>query len=239
MSMPSPVRDALPVALALALCPLVAMLAPDDPADALTRARSLVEAQRALGVTPEPALVRALDAHPSLRALTEVFYVWVHLPALVGALVWVRLERPRAFSFARDTFVAAQVVTVTGYLLVPAAPPWMLEAGMTRAPERLAYLLQSPYAAMPSGHTVFALVAGGCVALLTRHPLVRAAGAAYPVLVLLVVLATGNHVWLDVAGGGVAAGLGAALAAIRRLPAPRTDRFRAGLRTSVVRRGGT
>jgi hypothetical protein len=184
MSMPSPVRDALPVALALALCPLVAMLAPDDPADALTRARSLVEAQRALGVTPEPALVRALDAHPSLRALTELLYVWVHLPALVGALVWVRLERPRAFSFARDTFVAAQVVTVTGYLLVPAAPPWMLEAGMTRAPERLAYLLQSPYAAMPSGHTVFALVAGGCVALLTpparprRRRGVSRAGAA-------------------------------------------------------------
>lgn len=233
------VRDFLPVAAALALCPLAAALAPADPADALARARVLIDAQRALGLAPEPALVAALEARSWLHAAAELFYVWAHLPALVGALVWAWLERPRAFGFLRDTFVAGQAATVAGYVLVPTAPPWMLENGRAHPTDDLVYVLQSPYAAMPSGHLVFALVAGGAVAWLVRNPLLRLAGAAYPVLVLAVVLATGNHVWLDAAGGVVVAGLGAALASARGRPAPHAERFRAGLRTRVVRRQGT
>ena len=41
----------------------------------------------------------------------------------MGALVWVRLERPHAFRRARDTFVVAQLMTVVVTLCLPVAPP--------------------------------------------------------------------------------------------------------------------
>jgi hypothetical protein len=44
--------------------------------------------------------------------------------------------------------------------------------------------------------------------------LVRALGALYAPFVLLVIVATGNHFFLDAAAGALVAGLGAALAAL-------------------------
>jgi hypothetical protein len=63
---------------------------------------------------------------PALLAAAGLFYVWVHLSATIGALIWARLERPHAFARARDTFLATQMFTVAGYLVVPVAPPRML-----------------------------------------------------------------------------------------------------------------
>jgi hypothetical protein len=130
-----------------------------------------------------------------------LFYVWAHLPATVGALVWARLERPHAFALARDTLLATQLVTVAGYLLVPVAPPRMVpELGfmdtLSSGAQELAHTVQSPYAAMPSGHVAFALVAAGIVFA----------------LVLGVIVVTANHLWLDAVGGIAAAALGWGLA---------------------------
>src|SRR5205085_2674044 len=74
----------------------------------------------------EPDVHGWVAAHPALLTLAGLFYVWVHVPATIGALIWARLERPRAFPTARNTFLATQVITVAGYLLFPVAPPRML-----------------------------------------------------------------------------------------------------------------
>jgi hypothetical protein len=157
-------RDAALIAGALALCPIVAALAPAEPP--LARTRALVSLERALGVFVEPAVHAWVAARPALLTAAGLSYVWVHLPATIGALIWARLERPHAFVRARDTFLATQLVTVAGYLLVPVAPPRMLP-GFTDTlavvygigGERLAHSVQSPYAAIPSGHVAFAAVA--------------------------------------------------------------------------------
>jgi membrane-associated phospholipid phosphatase len=76
----------------------------------------------------------------------------------------------------------------------------------------------SPYAAMPSGHAAFAVIAAAIVVCLSRRPLVRLTGALYPLAVLLEIVATGNHIWLDAAAGAAAAAVafGAVLAIDRR-----------------------
>jgi membrane-associated phospholipid phosphatase len=102
------------------------------------------------------------------------------------------------------------------------APPWMLSApaGHPIDAGGVAYVLQSRYAAMPSGHMLFAVIAAGMVVALVRSPLVRAIAAAYPVVVGLVIVATGNHLWLDCLGGLLVATL--AFAAARLRPVYRT-----------------
>jgi hypothetical protein len=195
--------------------PVVALLAPDEAP--LGRTRALADAERALGLFFEPAVHEWVTARPTLLTAAGLFYVWVHLPATIGALVWARLERPRAFPFARDVFLATQLFTVAGYLTFPVAPPRMApELGFTdtlttvygNGGEALAHSVQSPYAAMPSGHVAFAVVAAGTVFCLVRSRLIRVGAALYVALVIAVIVGTANHFWLDAVGGAAAAGLG-------------------------------
>jgi membrane-associated phospholipid phosphatase len=64
---------------------------------------------------------------------------------------------------------------------------------------------------MPSGHAAFALIAAAIVVCLARRPLVRLTAALYPLAVLVEIVATGNHIWLDAAAGAGAAAVAFAL----------------------------
>jgi membrane-associated phospholipid phosphatase len=77
----------------------------------------------------------------------------------------------------------------------------------TRAAEggQRVYALQSPFAAMPSGHVAFAVFAAGTLVALVRCWTIRLAAVAYGALVVGVVISTGNHFWLDVAAGSAIA----------------------------------
>jgi hypothetical protein len=209
-------RDAAPVVLVLALCPVVAALAP-GPAAPLARIRELIGVERSLGLFFEPAVHAWVAARPRLLAAADFAYVGVHLPVMLGVLAWTWRARPHAFALARNTFVAAQALALTGYVLTPTAPPRMIAGlgygdALGAGEHGLERLAQSPYAAMPSGHMAFALVAAGIVAALSRSWAVRLVAVAYPVAVLAEIVATGNHIWLDAAGGAAAAALGFALA---------------------------
>jgi membrane-associated phospholipid phosphatase len=208
------------VALAFAVCPLVALTAPEDPTAAIARGRALLETEQALGLWVEPALHAWARGVPGLMEAVLLFYVWAHVPATVGALVWAWLERPAHAARARDAFLATQALVVAGYLALPTAPPRLLgvpglEDPMGRATSSLAATVQSPYAAFPSGHVAFALIAGGIVATLASPRWVRVLAVLYPLLVLAVVLVSANHFWLDAVGGAAAAALGVRLSGLR------------------------
>jgi PAP2 superfamily len=201
-------RDWWPVLAAFALCPLMASLAPGDPAGPLHRAAALRSLEAGLGIHFEPAAVAWLSARPALHAAAGFFYLWVHLPATVGVLVWVWLERRRAFGWARNAFVLTQAATVAINALLPTAPPHMGggEAARAAGDPQVAYMLQSPFAAMPSGHVAFAAFVSGTLVALLRSRSLRLAAGGYLVLVVAVVIATGNHLCLDAAAGaGIAA----------------------------------
>ena len=84
-------------------------------------------------------------------------------------------------------------MTVVVTPCLPAAPPRMLPdlgfrdllaATYGSGGEALAHSLQSPLAAMPSGHIVFAAFSGGVAAALARPWWARAAAIVYPLLVV-------------------------------------------------------
>jgi len=206
------VRDFAPVVAAFGLCPLVALAGGDDRGAALARARDLVDAEQALGAFVEPAIHAWGASRPWLMTVAGAAYLFLHVPVLIGALAWVYLLHPDAFARLRTTFLAAQTLTVVGWLLLPTAPPRMLgglgfedtlaELWGASAEEGASWL-QSPLAAMPNGHVVFALIAGGAIVLLARPPAVRAVGAFYPLAVVAMTVVTANHFWLDALGAVV------------------------------------
>ena len=222
------VNDAAWVVLALALCPLAALVSTRDGAIPIERARSLVDFERALGLFFEYDLYAWLQRHDTLLAAAGAFYVGAHVPALIGVLVATWCVRPERFPILRDWLVATQLIVVAGYLLVPTAPPRLVPGlgfGDTLTQlwggggASLAHTVQSPYAALPSGHVAFAVIVAAALFMLSGRRAVRALALAYPMIVTLVVVATANHLWIDAVAGSLTAagGLGAAWALRRAL----------------------
>jgi membrane-associated phospholipid phosphatase len=79
-----------------------------------------------------------------------------------------------------------------------------------------AHLLQSPFAAVPSGHVAFALVAGMTFARLGDMAWLRAFGWVYPPLVVAVTVITAHHLVLDAVAAALVVAVAAAAAWSRR-----------------------
>jgi PAP2 superfamily len=210
------VGAAAPVILALALDPVAGLLAPGRTGP-VERMRDLIDTERSLGVFVEPSVHAWVAARPLLLHTLEVTYVGMHVPLMLAVLAWVWFARREAFPLARNTFVAAQTLCAIVYLVAPTAPPRMVAGlGYSAAPgpgdHGLGRLVQSPFAAMPSAHIAFALVAAGTVFSLASSRTVRVLALLYPAVVLGEIVATGNHIWLDALGGTAAASAGFGLA---------------------------
>lgn len=199
-------REALLPLAALALCPAAAQLVPQTTATALAHAHGLRELELALGLFPEAAASDWLADRGWLAGPVAAVYMLAHLPVTAAVLGWVALRRRAAWPVVRTSFVAAQCLTIAANLAWPCAPPSRVGVADVTASvwgERAlegAHALQSPVAAMPSGHVVFATVAGGALAWLSPSPWLRAAGLAWPMSVVAITIASGNHFWLDAVG---------------------------------------
>ena len=194
----------------------------------------VIEAQNKLGLLFEPALQRFVEGSSLLVTATSVTY-WLSQFAVVGlTLLWVYFRHHDRFADFRNWLIAANLVGLIGYVLVPTAPPRMFpEWGFTDTLEQYSAVSQStvafaanPFAAMPSLHAMDALIVGIVMASLMRRPLLRLVWLAWPAWVCFAVMWTGNHFWLDcLVGMLVAVATGAVLL---------RDRFRRTLRSAVA-----
>jgi membrane-associated phospholipid phosphatase len=105
-------------------------------------------------------------------------------------------------------------------VFLPTAPPRLLneDVGLVITHTNgLVQLAANPYAAMPSLHAADSFIVGVVLATLARRWWAKLFWSIWPAWVWFVVMATGNHFWLDcVAGLGVAL---IALAVVYRRPA--------------------
>jgi hypothetical protein len=85
--------------------------------------------------------------------------------------------------------------------------------------------LYNPFAAVPSLHFGYALLVGVTVALVARGRMARIIGGAYPVAMLFIIVATGNHFFFDALAGGLAIGAGYVIASWADSPARRAPRW--------------
>ena len=72
--------------------------------------------------------------------------------------------------------------------------------------------LFNPFAAVPSMHVGLSVILAGSLAMLVRQPVIRALLFAYPLLMTFVVVASGNHFWLDAVFGLLTAALATGVA---------------------------
>jgi membrane-associated phospholipid phosphatase len=137
------------------------------------------------------------------------------------ALLWVYLRRHEAFARFRNAIIGANLVGLVGYIVLPTAPPRMFPSigFIDHHTNGVVQLAANPYAAMPSLHAADALIVGLVLSSLVRRRVWKFLWLVWPLWVGFVVMATGNHFWLDVLAG-IALG-SAAMFVVYRLPVRR------------------
>jgi membrane-associated phospholipid phosphatase len=191
------------------------VLATGGRGTALAHARSVVGAERSLGIFHELSVQRfALDAPGIVMDVANWTYFNAQFTVTFLFLLWAYLRHTDRYWTIRNTVIAADAIGLIGYLAYPTAPPRMFpRLGFTDTLNGAAVnhhsgaiaSLANPYAAMPSLHTAYALIFGVSGVVLARRWWVRGIWALYPGLVVFSIVATANHFILDaVAGAAVA-----------------------------------
>jgi hypothetical protein len=179
---------------------------------ALAHTSDLVAFEQAIGIHVERGVQRAFEAVPFAPPLLGLAYVLLHFVGTAVALVWVHRRHPDLFPVVRTTFIAATALALVGYVLYPAAPPRLAGIGFSDTVTTATGLdlssdllgaLYNPFAAVPSLHFGYALIVGAVLTVAAERRAWRVAGALYPLAMLVIIVATGNHFIVDALLGGV------------------------------------
>jgi hypothetical protein len=234
----SPHRGSIEVATLVALYAIYEVVrGQGNTTVAVARAHThwVVDLERSLHVFGERAVQHAVDTLPAVPALLGVAYIVLHFVGTTSFLVWVYRSHRERFPLVRNTIIGATGIALVLYVLFPVAPPRLAQLGFADTVSHDAKVnlssallsnLYNPFAAVPSLHFGYALLVGLTVVALARRRVVRIVGAIYPVVMLLVIVATGNHFFFDAAAGALAIGASYLIASrfdyAKRAPRTRT-----------------
>jgi PAP2 superfamily len=187
---------------------------------------AILHFEQRIGIAPEHALNKLFSAHIILGLPADYIYATMHYIVTPAVLIWLWRRHPSSYSSARTVLIVTTVIGLVGFSLIPVAPPrllggfvdtmahfsrwgWWSTAGS--APRGLGGDTNQ-YAAMPSLHVGWALWCGWQLMKHGRHRITRYLGAAYPIVLSIVVVATANHYLVDVFAGLAVVGVGAVVA---------------------------
>jgi membrane-associated phospholipid phosphatase len=175
-------------------------------------ARRLLELEAAIGIDVEAAIQDLAVDNVLLRTIGNLSYVWLHWPLLIAALVLLFLRDPAHYRQLRDALFASGAVGLVLFAVLPMAPPRFMPGFVgTVSDDARRHYLDYPiewanrYAAFPSFHVGWTLVAClAVVASLGPHRW-RAIALVPALLVGVSVITTGNHYLLDALAGAAIA----------------------------------
>ena len=201
-------------------------------ATAFAHAGRVMHLESALDVAWEQTVNNALAAHRFLAVSADYMYATLHYIVTPLVLIWLWRRHRNDYSRARTTLMVATILGLIGFTLLPVAPPRMLPGFVdtmakysnfgwwsqdASAPRGVGQFTNE-FAAMPSLHVGWALWCGWQLVRHGKHRITQVAGVLYPALMVLIVIATGNHYLLDaVAGVAVVVLAGMAVGGVQRL----------------------
>jgi membrane-associated phospholipid phosphatase len=203
------VRQAAFVATAVAVYFAVRSLTSGSASVAEDNAGLLVDLERALGVFVERDVQRIVLQVDGVVPVVNAIYIYGHWPVIAAVLGWLAWRRRDAFVVYRNALLISGLVGMVIVATFPVAPPRLMDLGfldtVTRHSE--AYrVLQPPsftnqYAAMPSFHVGWDLLVGIALVREGGRRWLRVAGTLLPLLMLVSVVVTGNHYFVDAVVG--------------------------------------
>lgn len=192
---------------------------PDHASAAIARAWDLLQFQQSLQIDIELAINHAIDSVTWLIVAMNYFYATMHFVVTIGVLVWLYRWHPGRYRPMRTALFITSAMALLGYFFYALAPPRLLPGAdyidtvvvhNTWGAMASGDLqnLSNQYAAMPSMHAGWSLWCGLAIVVFARNYWVKLAGALYPVMTLVVIVATANHFVLDAVVGWLTLAVG-------------------------------
>ncbi|MFJ9685053.1 phosphatase PAP2 family protein [Streptomyces bacillaris] len=216
------------IAVVYALYSVGRLLVRGDVSTAVDHGLAILRFEQALYLNAEEPLNRLFTSTPAIGIPADFAYATLHYLVTPAILVWMFRRRSAAYRAARVWLMNSTLLGLVGFTLLPTCPPRLLDASHgfvdtmaqysaygwwgegASAPRGLSGMTNQ-YAAMPSLHVGWSLWCGILLWRHGRHPLLRAAGIAYPLITTIVVMGTANHYFLDAVAGAAVMGVGALL----------------------------
>jgi membrane-associated phospholipid phosphatase len=176
----------------------------------------IVHAEQNLGLFREHAVQSAFLGSDSVIDAFNAYYGGTHFLIPIAVLVFLFIRHPAHYTRARTALAAITALAFVVFWLFPVAPPRMLPAHYGIVDTLIAHgsghieasILNSAgdqFASMPSLHVAWAVWCTLAVYPVVRNWWIRGLAILYPLMTTLVVVATGNHFFLDVIAGAVLA----------------------------------
>jgi hypothetical protein len=204
----------LVVGAALACYEIAHLLTGSQRAAALLHARDVLAFERLLHLDWEHA-AQSVSVHSDLlRSAANGVYTWLYWPVIVGALLLTWHFDRRHYAILRNGMLLSGAVGLLVFIAYPVAPPRMLPRFTdTIAPGSVEHAvvhgsIADSYAALPSFHVGWVVLAAGVLALSISRSMSRR-GRWVPLVVAVAVSAsmaaavvvTANHFVLDAVTG--------------------------------------
>ncbi len=200
-----------------------------DLPTALIHADRLIDLERSLGFFFEPAAQAAVTSRHWIVTLANWVYIWGHLPVIGSVAFWLWRRDPKSYRLFRTAFLVSGALGLLLFIHFPTAPPRLAGLGLvdTLTEYSRSYSVLQPksivnqYAAFPSLHFGWNMLVAIAIISQVRRFSVRMLAAFMPVAMLVSIVLTANHFWIDAVAGGFVAlvGLGVALYLGRTEPA--------------------
>ena len=187
-----------------------------------SHARDLASAERSLGLLIEPGVQHWAVSAGWPAEVARWGYANLHFKGSCLMLAVLYFGYRQSYGFVRNAVLAAMAISVIGYALFPTAPPRFLpELGLDPSSSVTG---NNPLLSNPGDRPLQPVRSGAVDArrsfrdprLVAGHagpaPPTAAALFAYPLLMTYVVVASGNHFWLDAVFGLATAALATGVA---------------------------
>jgi hypothetical protein len=176
---------------------------------AVANAARILRVEGDLGLDVESAVQQALLSLPVMVLLNYV-YLAAQLAVVPLTLVWLYRRQRDIYLLLRNTVLVTWLISVPVYALFPVAPPRLAgigimdtvtsQAGVT-LDSNFTTIFYNAFAAVPSLHVGFAFAVGIAVASVARPRPLQLLALLWGPLLMLTVIATGNHFVLDALAG--------------------------------------
>ena len=211
------------LAVALPIYYLVRGVTVTQVDEAISRGADIVSMEKSLGIFWEVELQSWILSYQWLVKLLNWFYLFGHLPVIGTLAVWLYFWHRPEYLLMRNAVLISGAIGLVVYATFPVAPPRFLPAfgftdtvfsqyGVSRVANPA--FLRNEYAAVPSLHFGWNVLAAVALWLASRNLAVRSLAMLVPLATMAAVVLTANHFILDAVFGllAIAVGMAAALA---------------------------
>lgn len=190
--------------------------APDRLGLSVEVTRHLVAFEKAIGVFWEPQVQEYSIKSYAVKEFANFVYAYLHFPVLAAVGAWLWFRDRRAFGFMRNVMFISMAFGLVFYWLVPAAPPRLMAlhghdlgfvdtvfGGGTNVNYAQPSLILNEYAAIPSFHFGWIAMASAAIWVNTRSATLRTLALGLTVVMTWAIVASANHLFVDMALGGL------------------------------------